>query len=113
MSAPYVNRELSWLEFNQRVLSEGERPDLPLLERLKFLAITASNLDEFFQVRVAALKDQIAGGIEKATADGRSPARQLADIGVAVPEFVERLDNVFVDVLMPELRNIFWKMART
>ena len=55
MPAPYINRELSWLEFNQRVLNEALRPDLPILDRVKFLAITGSNLYEFFQVRIGGL----------------------------------------------------------
>src|SRR6056297_2467111 len=101
----FANRELSWLAFNHRVLELAAESGIPLLERAKFCAIASTNLDEFFQVRVAALKDQIAGNIENAAADGRSPARQLADIGAAVPEFVERLDDVFADMLVPELRD--------
>ena len=68
-----LNRELSWLDFNDRVLTLATEPGIPLLERVKFCAIFSSNLDEFFQVRVAALHDQIAAGIEDPAPDGRSP----------------------------------------
>ncbi|MEI7956658.1 MAG: polyphosphate kinase 1, partial [Verrucomicrobiota bacterium] len=77
---PYLNRELSWLEFNQRVLNEALRDELPLLERLKFLAITASNLDEFFQVRVGGLMLLRRSGRKAADASGMTPSRCLAAI---------------------------------
>jgi polyphosphate kinase len=99
----FVNRELSWLAFNERVLALAREPGIPLLERAKFCAIASTNLDEFFQVRVAALKDQIVAGIDKPTPDGRTPAQQLAAIGDVVPSLVERLDGTFVDQLVPEL----------
>src|SRR5262244_1565396 len=67
----YLNRELTWLAFNRRVLAEAQDPRNPLLERLKFLAITASNLDEFFMKRIGGLKQQAAGGVETLTPDGR------------------------------------------
>jgi len=70
---PFVNRELSWLEFNQRVLEEAQRESLPLLERLKFLAITASNLDEFFQVRVGGLHLMQKSGSRKRGITGMTP----------------------------------------
>ncbi len=73
-------RELSWLAFNDRVLQLASERGMPLLERAKFCAITTTNLDEFFQVRVAALKDQVAAGIEEPTADGLSATQQLAEI---------------------------------
>ena len=73
----YFNRELSWLEFNQRVLELSEDPDVPLLERLKFSAITSNNLDEFFMVRVAGLHDQVDAGIETPLQDGRTPRETL------------------------------------
>ena len=76
----YINRELSWLEFNQRVLDEALRNDLPLLERLKFLAITASNMDEFFQVRVGGLHLMRTSGSRKRGITGLTPNQQLKAI---------------------------------
>ncbi|NDH48738.1 MAG: RNA degradosome polyphosphate kinase, partial [Acidimicrobiia bacterium] len=72
-----INRELSWLDFNERVLRMATEPGIPLLERVKFCSIFSSNLDEFFQVRVAAMKDQEAAGITALLPDGIAPARQL------------------------------------
>ena len=80
MDDRFINRELSWLAFNDRVLDLATEAGIPLLERAKFCAITSTNLDEFFQVRVAALKDQVAAGIDEPTPDGRTPTQQLGDI---------------------------------
>jgi polyphosphate kinase len=76
----YVSRELSWLEFNQRVLDEAREDEQPLLERLKFLAITATNLDEFFMVRVGGLRMLTEDGVERRDPAGLTPARQLEAI---------------------------------
>jgi len=84
----YINRELSWLEFNRRVLHEAQDPRTPLLERLKFLGIFGSNLDEFFQIRVAGLKDQLAAGYIERTPDGLTPEEQLKQIARVVRELV-------------------------
>lgn len=84
----YLNREMSWLEFNKRVLHEACDPRTPLLERLKFLAIFSSNLDEFFMVRVAALKQQIEAKVSHLTFDGRTPQQQLADINSTLSPLV-------------------------
>ena len=86
----FFNRELSWLEFNDRVLSLAMDPRQPLLERVKFLAITASNLDEFFMVRVGGLSSAARGGITIADPSGLSPNKQLLAIDVAAREFVRR-----------------------
>jgi polyphosphate kinase len=77
--ALYLNRELTWLEFNRRVLHEAADPRTPLLERVKFLAIVSSNLDEFFMKRIGGLKQQIAAGMHKPSVDGRSPAQQVRE----------------------------------
>ncbi|HPE79027.1 MAG TPA: RNA degradosome polyphosphate kinase, partial [Gammaproteobacteria bacterium] len=74
----YLNRELTWLEFNRRVLHEAEDPRNPLLERLKFLAIVSSNLDEFFMKRIGGLKQQLGAGMSIKTVDGRTPKEQIA-----------------------------------
>ncbi len=76
----YLNRELSWLDFNERVLALARDPGTPLLERVKFLAIFSQNLDEFFQVRVASIKDRIAAGVRARSADGRTPTQQLREV---------------------------------
>jgi len=85
---PYLNRELSWLEFNARVLHEARDERNPLLERAKFLAIFASNLDEFFQVRISGLRQQVQAGTTKVSADGRTAAEQLAAARARVLELV-------------------------
>ena len=100
----YLNRELSWLSFNARVLSMARDPRVPLLERVKFLAIYSSNLDEFFQVRVAGLRDQSAAGVRRRTPDGRTPDEQLREIRRAVDRLEESRQHIFSNELLPQLR---------
>ncbi|MFM8870599.1 MAG: polyphosphate kinase 1 [Actinomycetota bacterium] len=103
MVRKFFNRELSWISFDRRVLQLARESGVPLLERFKFAAICSSNLDEFFQVRVAALKDQVAAGVATLSADGLTPAQQLSEIGTAVSQFVREQEEVVWDVLLPEL----------
>jgi polyphosphate kinase len=99
----FLNRELSWLDFNARVLALADNPAVPVLERAKFLAIFSQNLDEFFQVRVAGLKDQVAAGIVKLSPDGRTPAQQLLEIHDAVELLTNQAERIFLERLTPEL----------
>jgi polyphosphate kinase len=99
----FLDRELSWLSFNQRVLELAEDPNQPLLERANFLAIFASNLDEFFMVRVAGLKRRIATGLAVPTNVGRDPLDVLADISAKAHELQDRHAHAFRDVVKPEL----------
>ena len=100
----YVNRELSWLEFNYRVLSEARDKSLPLFERLKFLSITASNLDEFFMVRVASLKDMVHAGYEKPDIAGLKPEQQLEKIAEKTHELVNLQYSTLSRSLVPALK---------
>lgn len=100
----YVNRELSWLEFNYRVLSEARDKNLPLFERLKFLSITASNLDEFFMVRVASLRDMVHANYTKPDIAGLKPEEQLEKISVKTHELVAVQYSTYNRSLLPALR---------
>lgn len=101
MSNEYINRELSWLEFNQRVLDQAVRTDLPLLERLKFLAITASNLDEFFMVRVGGLQMLRHSGSRVKDISGLTPTRQLKAIRSRVGRMIEDQYRLFHEEILP------------
>ena len=84
----YTNRELSWILFDHRVLNEARDREIPLFERLKFLSITASNLDEFFMIRVASLKDMVHAGYQKPDIAGLTPERQLELLDGAIHRLV-------------------------
>lgn len=99
----YTNRELSWILFDRRVLGEARDKNIPLFERLKFLSITASNLDEFFMVRVASLKDMVNAGYNKKDIAGMTPAEQLAAIDTAIHELVDMQYSTWNRSLTPQL----------
>src|SRR3954447_3959028 len=101
----FANRELSWLAFNERVLELAEDPDQPLLERLKFLAIFASNLDEFYMARIAGLKRRADMGLQVQSADGLSPREVLTALSARSRELVERHARCYLDVVAPELED--------
>ena len=111
--AYYINRELSFLEFNQRVLDLAQDPAVPLLERLRFLAISSSNLDEFFEIRVAGLKERLERGALSAGPDGRSITDQLSAINVRARALVAEQYRVLNDQLTPALEAAGIHLLRT
>ena len=96
----YLNRELSWLKFNQRVLSEAADKRIPLLERVKFLAIVCSNLDEFTMKRIGGLKQQIASGITKLTIDGATPQQQLTECNTVISTFQQDVNEIYQSLVI-------------
>ncbi|MEZ5204715.1 MAG: RNA degradosome polyphosphate kinase [Acidimicrobiales bacterium] len=102
----FLNRELSWLDFNARVLESAADPRVPLLERAKFCAIFSQNLDEFFQVRVAGLADQVIAKVGRASPDGKSPTDQLRAIADRVGQLVDRAEHLFLDEIVPALAGV-------
>ena len=98
-----INRELSWLEFNQRVLEEAADEGVPLLERLKFLSIVSTNLDEFFMIRVAGVKQQLVGGLVEPAQDGSSPHEQLGAISARAHRMVQDQYTVYREHVQPAL----------
>src|SRR5688572_2103212 len=102
-AAQYFNRELSWLAFNRRVLEQAQTDRHPLLERVRFLAIVANNLDEFFEIRVAGLMQQMDSGVAEPGPDGLAPREQLRRIRAVVDALLEDQYRCWTDQLLPAL----------
>jgi polyphosphate kinase len=100
----YINRELSWLEFNRRVLAEAADPAVPLLERVKFLSIVSSNHDEFFMIRVAGVKRKITAGIIDPGPDGRTPSELYAEIRTVAQELAQEQSRLLLREIVPKLK---------
>lgn len=99
----FINRDLSWVEFNRRVLEEALNPELPLLEKIKFLSIFHSNLDEFYMIRISGLKEQVAANVLEPTIDGLTPIEQLKKIEQRIKPMLEQSMELWKNVIVPQL----------
>ena len=99
LKSKYINRELSWLKFNERVLLEAQDLDNPLYERVKFLSIAGSNLDEFFMVRVAGLYSQIKQDVDSLSSDGLTPDEQMAEVIVETKNLLNKQNKIYTDLI--------------
>lgn len=100
----FINRDLSWVEFNKRVLEEALHPELPLLEKVKFISIFCSNLDEFYMIRISGLKEQIAAHVEEPSIDGLTPMEQLKKVEKLLKPLLKTLDNFWMNEIIPALK---------
>ncbi|KAB2851976.1 MAG: polyphosphate kinase 1, partial [Ignavibacterium sp.] len=100
----FINRDLSWVEFNKRVLDEALNPELPLLDKIKFISIFCSNLDEFYMIRVSGIKEQIAANISEPAIDGLTPIEQLSKVEIALKPLLQKLDNLWTTEIIPALK---------
>jgi polyphosphate kinase len=100
----FFNRDLSWIEFNKRVLDEALNPDLPILDKVKFVSIFSSNLDEFYMIRVSGLKEQLAANVLEPTIDGLTPHEQLLKIEAAIKPLLNKLIDLWKNEIVPNLK---------
>ena len=100
----FFNRDLSWVEFNKRVLAEALNPDLPLLEKVKFVSIFSSNLDEFYMIRISGLKEQVAANIHEPTIDGLTPLEQVRQIEKSLKPMIKQMNDLWLNEIVPGLK---------
>ncbi len=100
----FFNRDLSWVEFNRRVLEEALDPDLPLLEKVKFISIFCSNLDEFYMIRISGIKEQIAANVSEMTIDGLTPLQQLQKIERTLQPMLKEIQDLWIYTVVPGLK---------
>ena len=100
LKSKYINRELSWLKFNDRVLLEAQNFENPLYERIKFLSIAGSNLDEFFMVRVAGLYSQIKQDVDSLSSDGLTPDEQMSEVILETNNLLNKQNKIFRDLIL-------------
>lgn len=101
----FINRDLSWIEFNRRVLEEALDPSLPLLEKIKFISIFHTNFDEFYMIRVSGIKEQIAANVLEPSIDGLTPREQLQKIEKCIKPMLDQVVDLWLNIVVPELRN--------